>query len=103
LDGIRLEVTILAPAQPLAFVNYDDLLPRLRPQIDGVILTWRERRGVLLPQVWRRFLKPEQFLAVLARKAGIPELELTAVPPTVGVLIFQVRHFAEPGYREPGS
>ena len=103
LGDIRLEVTILTPAQPLTFASYEELLQKLRPEIDGVILTWRERRAILLPQVWHRIPKPEQFLAVLARKAGIPERELTAVPPTVGVLIFQVQHFAESGYREPGS
>lgn len=103
LGGIRLEVTVLTPAQPLAFANYEELLQKLQPEVDGVILTWRERRAVLLPQVWRRIPQPKQFLAVLARKAGIPECELTAVPPTVGMFTFQVQHFAEPGYREPGG
>ncbi|MCB9420390.1 MAG: AmmeMemoRadiSam system protein A [Ardenticatenaceae bacterium] len=103
LSDIRLEVTILTPARPLTFTDYEDLLQKLRPGTDGVILSWRERRAVLLPQVWDRIPKPEQFLAVLARKAGIPERELTAVPPTVGVLTFQVQHFAEPGYQEPGN
>ena len=103
LNDIRLEVTILTPTQPLVFTDYADLQQKLRPDLDGVILTWQERRGVLLPQVWARIPKPAQFLAVLARKAGIPESELTAVPPTVGVYIFQVQHFAEPGYQEPGS
>lgn len=103
LADIRLEVTILTPAQPLPFANYEELQQKLRPTIDGVILTWQGQRAVLLPQVWNRIPKPVQFLSVLARKAGIPEVELTAVPPTVGVLIFQVQHFAEPGYKEPGS
>lgn len=103
LGDIRLEVTILTPARPLIYANYDDLKQKLRPEVDGVILTWRERRGILLPQVWSRIPRPEQFLDVLVRKAGIPEAELTAVPPTIGVLIFQVQHFAEPGYQEPGS
>lgn len=103
LADIRLEVTILTPAQPLIYADYMDLLQKLRPEIDGVIVIWQERRGVLLPQVWRRIPKPEQFLAILARKAGIPEQVLTAVPPTIGVLTFQVQHFAEPGYQEPGS
>lgn len=103
LAEIRLEVTILTPTQPLTYSNDEDLRRQLRPGLDGVILTWQERRGVLLPQVWARIPEPAQFLAVLARKAGIPESELTAVPPTVGVLTFQVQHFAEAGYKEPGS
>lgn len=103
LSDIRLEVTILTPAQPLAFGDGVELRQKLRPEIDGVILTWRERRAVLLPQVWRRIPQPDEFLTVLAHKAGIPEAELTAVPPTIGVHTFQVQHFAELGYREPGS
>ncbi len=103
LYDMRLEVTVLTPAKPLHYAHYEDLQQKLRPTIDGVILTWQARRAVLLPQVWQRIPKPAQFLSVLARKAGIPEAELTAVPPTVGVLIFQVQHFAEPGYQEPGS
>lgn len=103
LNDIRLEVTILTPTQPLIFTDYEELRQKLRPKLDGVILTWQERRGVLLPQVWSRIPKPAQFLAVLARKAGISEQELTAVPPTVSVYVFQVQHFAEPGYQEPGS
>lgn len=103
LDDIRLEVTILTPAHPLIFVNYEELLQKLQPGIDGIILSWGDRRAVLLPQVWRRIPKPEQFLAVLARKAAIPERQLTAVPPAIDVFTFQVQHFAELGYQEPGS
>jgi AmmeMemoRadiSam system protein A len=103
LHDIRLEVTVLTLAQPLLYTYYEDLQQKLRPTLDGVILTWQGQRAVLLPQVWNRIPKPVQFLSVLARKAGIPEVELTAVPPTVGVLIFQVQHFSEPGYKEPGS
>ena len=103
LADIRLEVTILTPSQPLVFTDYAELQQKLRPGLDGVILTWQEQRGVLLPQVWARIPIPAHFLAVLARKAGIPEDMLTAVPPTIKVYTFQVQHFAEPGYREPGS
>jgi AmmeMemoRadiSam system protein A len=103
LADIRLEVTVLTPALPLVYSNYEELLQKLRPEIDGVVLNWQERRGVLLPQVWRRIPRPDHFLAILARKAGIPERELTAVPPAVNVLTFQVQHFAEPGYLEPGN
>ena len=103
LSDIRLEVTVLTPPQTLPFASYNELLDRLRPGEDGVILLWRARRSVLLPQVWARIPDPTQFLAVLARKAGIPVEELVTDPPTVRVLIFQVQHFAEPGYQEPGS
>ena len=103
LGDIRLEVTLLTPPQPLPFTSYDELLDRLRPGEDGVILIWRHHRSVLLPQVWRRIPDPAQFLAALSRKAGIPAGELAKSPPVVRVLTFRVQHFAEPGYQEPGS
>ena len=102
LTNIRLEVTVLTPPQPLPFADYADLLAQLRP-VDGVILTWGTKRAVLLPQVWRRLPEPAQFLDVLAQKANIPAPELRRAPPTISVQTFRVQHFAEPGYREPGS
>lgn len=103
LADIRLEVTVLTVPQPLAFADFDDLVAKLRPGDDGVILVWGNHRGLLLPQVWHRIPDPLRFLAVLTRKAGIPAPELKRDPPTVSVLTFQVQHFAELGYREPGN
>lgn len=103
LDDIRLEVTILTLPGELDYVDYADLLGKLRPGKDGVILTLGTKRGVLLPQVWGRIPDPARFLAVITGKAGIAPEELRRDPPTVGVQIFQVQHFAELGYREPGS
>lgn len=103
LEDIRLEVTILTPLVKLGYDSLEELIHKLRPGIDGVMLTWRERRGLLLPQVWDRIPDPINFLEAITIKAGIPRQELRAKPPTIGVLIFQVQHFAEPGYREPGN
>jgi AmmeMemoRadiSam system protein A len=103
LADIRLEVTILSPLVQLRYTNYENLVQRLRPGIDGVMLTWQMKRGLLLPQVWRRLPKPAGFLEAIAVKAGLPTQELQAHPPTVVVHTFQVQHFAESGYREPGS
>ena len=103
LGDIRLAVTILSPPQPLPYADYDDLLARLRPEIDGLILAWEGRRGVLLPQVWRRILEPARFVTILARKAGIPEAELRRTPTTITALTFQAEHFEEAGYQEPGD
>ena len=103
LADIRLEVTILSPLLQLRYANFEELIQRLRPGIDGVMLTWQMKRGLLLPQVWRRLPKPAGFLEAIAIKAGFPSRELQARPPTVVVHTFQVQHFAESGYREPGS
>ncbi len=69
--GLALEVSLLAPAQPLAAVSQADLLAALRPGLDGVILTWRDRRATFLPQVWSQLPSAVDFLAALKRKAGL--------------------------------
>jgi AmmeMemoRadiSam system protein A len=103
LLDIRLEVTVLSPFQELAYDNFDDLLDKLRPGIDGVMLTQNVKRALLLPQVWHRLPDKTQFLEAIAHKAGIPISELWTTPPTLLVHIFQAQFFSEPGYLEPGN
>lgn len=103
LAAIRLEVTVLSPPQTVPYANYGDLLAKLRPGDDGLILIQGMNRSVLLPQVWQRIPDKDEFLAILARKAGVSPDLLHRMPPTVEVQVFQVQHFAEPGYHEPGN
>jgi AmmeMemoRadiSam system protein A len=88
LDYLRLSVTILAPLHPLNYAGEADLAHKLRPGVDGVVVTWQTRRSLLLPQVWEHIADPHDFLLALARKAGIPSRELAAQPPTIGVYTF---------------
>lgn len=99
---IRLEVTVLTPPRLLAYMDYDDLLQKLKPGIDGVVLTWGAKRGLLLPQVWHRIPDPFRFLETIADKAQIPKQNLAAAPPTIVVHTFQAQRFREEGYCEPG-
>lgn len=101
LDLIRLEVSVLTPFQELPYEDYDELIDRIRPGIDGMMLTFGIRRALLLPQVWQRIPDPEQFLAAVAYKAGIPLQSLHETPANVTVQVFQVQHFCEVGYVEP--
>lgn len=103
LTDIRLEVTILTPLVQVTYRDVEDLLIQLKPGIDGIMLTWKKRRGLLLPQVWDRVPGKLAFLQAIMYKAGIPIGELQQIPPTVVAFKFQVQHFAETGYREPGS
>jgi AmmeMemoRadiSam system protein A len=103
LADVRLQITVLTRPRPLPYADYEQLLQNLRPAVDGVILHYQERRGLLLPQVWRRIPEPARFLKAICYKAGIPPEQLQRVPPTVTVHVFQAQHFAEPGYREPGG
>jgi AmmeMemoRadiSam system protein A len=67
----RIEVSLLSPPAPLPVAGEDDLLRRLVPGTDGVVLAWRERRATFLPQVWDTLADPGEFVAALKRKAGL--------------------------------
>lgn len=102
LDTVRLEVTVLTPLIEIHYKNVDDLHRKLRPGIDGVMLSKQKTRGLLLPQVWKRIPEPESFLEAILQKAGIPSREIRSQPPCIRAHRFQVQHFSEAGYIEPG-
>ena len=81
-DAVRVEVSLLEPAQAMAFRDEEDALAQLEPGVDGLILTCGPRRSTFLPQVWESLPEPRQFLSQLKRKAGFagdfwsPQVEL---------------------------
>jgi pyruvate formate lyase activating enzyme len=48
----RVEVSLLTPAEPFPVTSEADALARLRPGIDGLVLSYGRRRATFLPQVW---------------------------------------------------
>lgn len=71
-DGLRVEVSLLSPAEALDVKGEVDALAALRPHIDGVVFEYGHRRSTFLPQVWEQLPQPAGFLAHLKRKAGLP-------------------------------
>lgn len=71
-DEIRVEVSLLSVATPMAFHDESDLLAQLRPGIDGLILDYDGHRGTFLPQVWESLPTPRDFFVHLKNKAGLP-------------------------------
>jgi AmmeMemoRadiSam system protein A len=83
LDRVEIEISILSEPQPLKYRDADDLIKKLRPHIDGVIIR----------KVWEQLPRPQDFLAHLCMKAGLaadswqnPELEVST---------YQVQYFEE--------
>lgn len=70
LADVRIEVSLLTPATPLEYRDGDDLLTKLQPGVDGVILTLDGHRATFLPQVWEQLPTPLEFLDHLCQKAG---------------------------------
>ena len=93
LSDIQIEVSRLTRPVPLDYVDANDLLSKLRPHVDGVILRDGFRRATFLPQVWEKIPDPSEFLDNLCYKMGVKagywknkHLE---------VLIYQVEEFHE--------
>lgn len=71
LGKIEIEVSILSVPQLVGFTSPEDLLRKIHPGIDGVIIK-RDRKGATyLPQVWEEILGKEDFLDSLCEKAGL--------------------------------
>lgn len=70
LDGLVLSISVLTAPEPLPADSEAELLAKIRPGQDGLILADGERLAVLLPQVWEALPAPVEFMAVLKEKAG---------------------------------
>ena len=93
LGKIDIEVSRLTIPVPLDYTDTADLLAKLHPGVDGVILRDGIRRATFLPQVWEKIPDPSEFLENLCYKMG-------AAPDTwkkkkLQVLIYQVEEFQE--------
>ncbi len=71
-EALRFEISVLTTPESLAVENEDELISRLRPGVDGLIIQQGKYRATYLPSVWEQLPLPELFLAQLKRKAGIP-------------------------------
>ena len=73
LDAIRLEVSVLSPLESLPVSDEADLLGRLRPGSDGLVIVAEGRHATFLPTVWEMLPDPRRFLAALKAKCGLAE------------------------------
>ncbi len=73
LGGIRLEVSVLSPLESMPVTNEADLLGRLTPGADGLVIVADGRRATLLPKAWDMLPQPRQFLAALKAKCGLAD------------------------------
>ncbi|MBU0979239.1 MAG: AmmeMemoRadiSam system protein B [Nanoarchaeota archaeon] len=72
LEDIEIEISVLTVPEKLPFESGEDLLQKLRPGIDGVVLKKGFRQSTYLPQVWDMFPDAETFLSSLCMKGGMP-------------------------------
>ncbi|MFW6054366.1 MAG: AmmeMemoRadiSam system protein A [Thermodesulfobacteriota bacterium] len=94
LKETHIEVSVLSEPQPLDYTDGQDLVHKLRPNVDGVILKKGLARSTFLPQVWEQLPEAKQFLSQLCLKAGLAAEAWKTEHPEI--LTYQVQYFEEP-------
>jgi len=93
LAELQIEISVLSAPRPLDYSSPQQLLERLRPQVDGVVLAHGRQRATFLPQVWERVPDPVQFIEMLCSKAGLPADAWRTLPLEIST--YQVESFEE--------
>lgn len=101
VDDLEIEISVLTEPQPLFFSSAEDLLRKLHPGFDGVVLQIGRCGATYLPQVWEQIPDKVDFLNSLAEKAGCAPSDWRR-PDTV-VLIYHVESFKESEVSTAGS
>jgi AmmeMemoRadiSam system protein A len=93
VSHIQIEISRLTLPNELIYQDPQELLKRLRPNIDGVVLRDGIRRATFLPQVWEKLPDPELFLTYLCQKMGMNGDRWRKRP--LQVFTYQVEEFHE--------
>ena len=72
LPLLEVEISLLGSTEPFPVSSRAELLTRLSPGIDGLIVSERDRRATFLPAVWESLPDPSDFVDALLQKAGLP-------------------------------
>ncbi|HUU39314.1 MAG TPA: AmmeMemoRadiSam system protein A [Desulfatiglandales bacterium] len=70
-EKIEIEVSVLTRPKELSYADAEDLLKKLRQEVDGVIIKKGFHEATFLPQVWEQLPDKEEFLMHLCLKAGL--------------------------------
>lgn len=92
-DQVDISISILSKARKLSYSDGDDLIKKLHPHRDGVILRQGKAGATFLPQVWEQLPNAELFLSQLCHKAGLTANCWKA--GEVEILVYQVQNFKE--------
>lgn len=90
---IQIEVSLLTEPQPLEYTDAQDLLDKIRPHVDGLIIQKGARSATFLPQVWEQLPDRRSFLQQLCMKAGLPPDAWEK--GDLQVFTYQVQYFEE--------
>lgn len=73
LKNVKVEISVLTKPEQVKFSSPEDLLKKIKPGRDGLILKKGWFSGLFLPQVWEHLPRKQQFLENLCYKAGLSD------------------------------
>lgn len=73
IKELEIEISVLTVPQALKYQDSSDLLDKLNPLQDGVILSKGYSSATFLPQVWEQLPNKKDFLSHLCLKAGLSQ------------------------------
>ncbi len=92
LGNVKVEVSLLTPAKPLAYSSIEDLKSKIHVGQDGVVLKQGQYQATFLPQVWEQLPSFELFFKNLCKKAGLKEMCLENKPE---ISVYHVEKYEE--------
>ncbi len=95
LEAVEIDISVLSSPSSLEYEDPVDLLKKLQPGVDGVILKDGRRGATFLPQVWKQLPSAELFLGQLCKKAGLEETAWRE--KHLDIKTYQVLSFQEEG------
>ena len=87
-QDVKVEISILTPAQKVNYTDINDLKRQIHVGEDGVIIKQGHHQATFLPQVWDELPSFELFFAHLGQKAGLEKAYLNDFPE---VKVYQVQ------------
>ncbi|MBW2964130.1 AmmeMemoRadiSam system protein B [Candidatus Woesearchaeota archaeon] len=88
---IEIDVSVLTLPQDIEYSSEADLLSKLRPDVDGVVLRSGFRSSTFLPQVWEQIPDKTYFMESLCQKQGSAK----DCWKTAKVSVYQAQVFSE--------
>lgn len=71
LKDIDFSIALLTNFEEIEFNSYQDLLSKIKPDLDGILIKDGEREGLFLPSVWKELTDKQDFITQLKIKAGL--------------------------------
>lgn len=70
-QDVDFHISVLSVAEELRLSSREELLAKLRPGIDGLIIEYNGKKATYLPSVWEQINDADTFISELRRKAGL--------------------------------